>query len=189
MNELDDATAFAEWVKLPNFQTKVSAEEFDIVPTEQYHMDEPLGAPSAIPLLFFVSKLAREQVKVAAVGRGLPTSCSAATDLPRPSLEFDKYFKVPRLYIDAAPRARWPRSCRPSTGCFHMRLGAAEKSYQREHELHVGRDSNAERLRRLSASREWCKPHFDEAAKQNLDIITQTQYVDTVSYMPFGTSA
>lgn len=32
---------------------------------------------------------------------------------------------------------------------------------------------------------EWCKPHFDEAAKQNLDIITQTQYVDMVSYMPF----
>ena len=27
--------------------------------------------------------------------------------------------------------------------------------------------------------------HFDEAAKQNLDIITQTQYVDMVSYMPF----
>ncbi|MFR1639508.1 MAG: hypothetical protein ACLSVD_10260 [Eggerthellaceae bacterium] len=31
LNELDDATAFAEWAKLPNFQT-VSAEEFlDIV--------------------------------------------------------------------------------------------------------------------------------------------------------------
>ena len=32
---------------------------------------------------------------------------------------------------------------------------------------------------------EWCKPHFDEAAKQDIDIITQTQYVDMVSYMPF----
>ena len=39
------------------------------MPTEQYHMDEPLGAPSAIPL-FFVSKLAREQVKVVQSGEG-----------------------------------------------------------------------------------------------------------------------
>ena len=32
---------------------------------------------------------------------------------------------------------------------------------------------------------EWCKPHFDEAAKHthNGDVITQTQYVDMVSYM------
>ena len=32
---------------------------------------------------------------------------------------------------------------------------------------------------------EWCKPHFDEAAAQEIDVITQTQYVDMVSYMPF----
>ena len=31
----------------------------------------------------------------------------------------------------------------------------------------------------------WARPHFEEAAKQDIDIITQTQYVDMVSYMPF----
>ena len=70
LNELEDAEEFAKWAHLPNWQVKVDAREFlDIVPTEQYHMDEPLGAPSAIPL-FFVSRLAREQVKVVQSGEG-----------------------------------------------------------------------------------------------------------------------
>ncbi|MFR0706394.1 MAG: asparagine synthase-related protein, partial [Eggerthella lenta] len=93
LNELDDATAFAEWAKLPNWQVKVDAQEFlDIVPTEQYHMDEPLGAPSAIPL-FFVSKLAREQVKVVQSGEGADELFGGYW-IYHDQFEFDKYFKV-----------------------------------------------------------------------------------------------
>ena len=171
LNELDDATAFAEWAKLPNFQTKVSAEEFlDIVPTEQYHMDEPLGAPSAIPL-FFVSKLAREQVKVP-----LPFECEtyATSEVPRP--------------LRAAAGAVAEKLPSFHGRRFAMRgSGGPEKSYQRA-SMNYMWDEIPNVLKDYAGPCkpwEWCKPHFDEAAKQNLDIITQTQYVDMVSYMPF----
>ena len=155
LNELDDATAFAEWAKLPNFQTKVSAEEFlDIVPTEQYHMDEPLGAPSAIPL-FFVSKLAREQVKVVQSGEGADELFGGYW-IYHDQFEVDKYFKVEKSYQRASMNYMWDE------------IPNVLKDY----------DGPCKPW-------EWCKPHFDEAAKQNLDIITQTQYVDMVSYMPF----
>lgn len=93
LNELDDATAFAEWAQLPNWQVKVDAQEFlDIVPTEQYHMDEPLGAPSAIPL-FFVSKLAREQVKVVQSGEGADELFGGYTIYNEPHV-FKAYQKI-----------------------------------------------------------------------------------------------
>ncbi|MDU1907218.1 MAG: asparagine synthase (glutamine-hydrolyzing), partial [Eggerthella sp.] len=186
LNELDDATAFAEWAKLPNFQTKVSAEEFlDIVPTEQYHMDEPLGAPSAIPL-FFVSKLAREQVKVVQSGEGADELFGGYW-IYHDQFEFDKYFKVPRPLRAAAGAVA------EKLPSFHGRRfamrgsGGPEKSYQRA-SMNYMWDEIPNVLKDYAGPCkpwEWCKPHFDEAAKQNLDIITQTQYVDMVSYMPF----
>ena len=186
LNELDDATAFAEWAKLPNFQTKVSAEEFlDIVPTEQYHMDEPLGAPSAIPL-FFVSKLAREQVKVVQSGEGADELFGGYW-IYHDQFEFDKYFKVPRPLRAAAGAVA------EKLPSFHGRRfamrgsGGPEKSYQRA-SMNYMWDEIPNVLKDYDGPCkpwEWCKPHFDEAAKQNLDIITQTQYVDMVSYMPF----
>ena len=186
LNELDDATAFAEWAKLPNFQTKVSAEEFlDIVPTEQYHMDEPLGAPSAIPL-FFVSKLAREQVKVVQSGEGADELFGGYW-IYHDQFEFDKYFKVPRPLRAAAGAVA------EKLPSFHGRRfamrgsGGPEKSYQRA-SMNYMWDEIPNVLKDYDGPCkpwEWCKPHFDEAAKQDLDIITQTQYVDMVSYMPF----
>ena len=167
-------------------QTKVSAEEFlDIVPTEQYHMDEPLGAPSAIPL-FFVSKLAREQVKVVQSGEGADELFGGYW-IYHDQFEFDKYFKVPRPLRAAAGAVA------EKLPSFHGRRfamrgsGGPEKSYQRA-SMNYMWDEIPNVLKDYDGPCkpwEWCKPHFDEAAKQNLDIITQTQYVDMVSYMPF----
>ena len=186
MNELDDATAFAEWAQLPNWQVKVDAQEFlDIVPTEQYHMDEPLGAPSAIPL-FFVSKLAREQVKVVQSGEGADELFGGYW-IYHDQFEFDKYFKVPRPLRAAAGAVA------EKLPSFHGRRfamrgsGGPEKSYQRA-SMNYMWDEIPNVLKDYDGPCkpwEWCKPHFDEAAKQDLDIITQTQYVDMVSYMPF----
>lgn len=186
LNELDDATAFAEWAKLPNFQTKVTAEEFlDIVPTEQYHMDEPLGAPSAIPL-FFVSKLAREQVKVVQSGEGADELFGGYW-IYHDQFEFDKYFKVPRALRAAAGAVA--EKMPPFHGRrFAMRgSGGPEKSYQRA-SMNYMWDEIPSVLKGYEGPCkpwEWCKPHFDAVAGQNLDIITQTQYVDMVSYMPY----
>lgn len=186
LNELEDAEAFAKWANLPNWQVKVSAQEFlDIVPTEQYHMDEPLGAPSAIPL-FFVSKLARDQVKVVQSGEGADELFGGYW-IYHDQFEFGKYFRVPRVlraFAGAVAEKLPPFHGRR----FAMRgSGGPEKSYQRA-SMNYMWDEIPNVLKNYEGPCkpwEWCKPHFDEAAKQDIDIITQTQYVDMVSYMPF----
>ena len=109
LDELADSRSFAEWANLPNWETQVSAKEFiDIVPTEQYHMDEPLGAPSAIPL-FFVSRLASKQVKVVQSGEGADELFGGYW-IYHDQFEFEKYsnwFPAPC----APPRAPSPRRC------------------------------------------------------------------------------
>ena len=148
-------------------------------------MDEPLGAPSAIPL-FFVSKLAREQVKVVQSGEGADELFGGYW-IYHDQFEFDKYFKVPRPLRAAAGAVA------EKLPSFHGRRfamrgsGGPEKSYQRA-SMNYMWDEIPNVLKDYDGPCkpwEWCKPHFDEAAKQNLDIITQTQYVDMVSYMPF----
>lgn len=186
LNELEDADEFAKWANLSNWQVKVGAKEFlDIVPTEQYHMDEPLGAPSAIPL-FFVSRLAREQVKVVQSGEGADELFGGYW-IYHDQFEFGKYFKVPRplrAAVGAVAEKLPPFHGRR----FSMRGSAGpEKSYQRARMNYMW-DEIPNVLRGYDGPCkpwEWCKPHFDEAAKQDIDIITQTQYVDMVSYMPF----
>lgn len=186
LDELADSRSFAEWAKLPNFETRVTAREFlDVVPTEQYHMDEPLGAPSAIPL-FFVSALAAKQVKVVQSGEGADELFGGYW-IYHDQLEFERYFKVPRFARAAAGAVA--AALPPFHGRrFAMRgSGGPEKSYQRT-SMNYMWDEIPHILKNYDGPCkpwEWVKPHFDAARKQNLDIVTQTQYVDMVSYMPF----
>ena len=186
LDELADSSSFAAWAGLPNFETRVSAKEFlDIVPTEQYHMDEPLGAPSAIPL-YFVSQLARKQVKVVQSGEGADELFGGYW-IYHDQYEFSKYLSVPRPLraLAGAVAEKLP----PFHGRrFLMRgSGGPEKSYQRT-SMNYMWDEIPSVLKGYAGPCkpwEWARPHFEEAAKQNTDIITQTQYVDMVSYMPF----
>ena len=76
-SELSAAQEFAKTEGVRNYSKKITAEEyFDITPTVQYYMDEPLPNPSAISL-YFLAHLASEQVKVVLPAR-VRTNCSAA---------------------------------------------------------------------------------------------------------------
>ncbi len=186
LDELDDARAFAEWANLPNDTVQVSSKQFlDVVPTEQYHMDEPLGAPSAIPL-YFVSELARKQLKVVQSGEGADELFGGYW-IYHDQYVFGKYFRVPRFLrsIAGALAEKLP----PFRGRrFAMRgSGGPEKSYQRA-SMNYMWDEIPDILKNYSGTyKPWerCKAFFDKAKKQDIDIITQTQYVDMLSYMPF----
>ena len=188
LDELDDAHKFAEWAGLKNKDVQVTAKEFlDIVPTEQYHMDEPLGAPSAIPL-YFVSQLAAKDVKVVQSGEGADELFGGYW-IYHDQYEFSKYFKVPRALRAAAGSVA--EKMAPFHGRhFAMRgSGGPEKSYQRACMNYMW-DEVPNVLKNYEGPCkpwEWVKPHFDEAVKQthNGDVITQSQYVDMVSYMPY----
>ena len=188
LDELKDAREFAEWAGLSNKDVQVTAKEFlDIVPTEQYHMDEPLGAPSAIPL-YFVSQLASKEVKVVQSGEGADELFGGYW-IYHDQYEFSKYFKVPRALRAAGGAVA--QKLPPFHGRhFAMRgSGGPEKSYQRACMNYMW-DEVPNVLKGYNGPCkpwEWCKPHFDEAAVQTGggDVITQTQYVDMVSYMPY----
>ena len=69
-NEINLAEETAEELKVENFSYTITAQEFmDEFPKFVWHMDDPLADPAAVPQ-FFLSKLAREHVKVALSGEG-----------------------------------------------------------------------------------------------------------------------
>lgn len=69
-NEISFAKQLADEIKVENISKVISKEEyFEILPTIQYHMDEPLADPSAVAL-YFVSNIASKNVKVAMSGEG-----------------------------------------------------------------------------------------------------------------------
>jgi len=94
-SELSHAEAFAKHEEVPNFTHKITAEEyFRETPMIQYYMDEPLPNPSAIAL-YFLAKLAREQVKVVLSGEGAD-ELFGGYHYYREPLEFEKYQKLPQ---------------------------------------------------------------------------------------------
>lgn len=69
-NEIHFAKEFADTIGVENISKIITPDEYwSAFPKIQYHMDEPLADPSAIAL-YFVSKLARESVKVVMSGEG-----------------------------------------------------------------------------------------------------------------------
>ena len=69
-NEIGWAKKFSRAIGKENYSHVITQQEYwDALPTIQYHMDEPLADPSCIAL-YFVCKLAAEQVKVVLSGEG-----------------------------------------------------------------------------------------------------------------------
>ena len=94
-SELKYAQKFAEIEGVKNYSKKITADEFfDKTPEIQYYMDEPLPNPSAIPL-YFLTKLASEQVKVVLSGEGADELFGGYHYYHEP-LDFAKYMKLPQ---------------------------------------------------------------------------------------------
>ncbi|MCI8341842.1 MAG: asparagine synthase (glutamine-hydrolyzing) [Firmicutes bacterium] len=69
-NEIDFAKKLSKKIEIDNYSKLISKDEYwNILPTVQYHMDEPLADPSAVAL-YFVSQTAAKHVKVALSGEG-----------------------------------------------------------------------------------------------------------------------
>lgn len=70
LSEIDDAKALTELIDVEHVSAYLDPEElFNEIPTIQYFMDEPLSNFSAVAI-YFLSRLAREHVKVVLGGEG-----------------------------------------------------------------------------------------------------------------------
>src|SRR5262249_52206253 len=69
-NELGVARLAARWIGAEHREVVVTPRQyFDALPDVVWHEDEPIAFPSSVPL-YFVSRLAREHVKVVLTGEG-----------------------------------------------------------------------------------------------------------------------
>ena len=181
-SELKYAQAFAKTAGVDNYIKKISAKEFfDATPDVQYYMDEPLPNPSAVSL-FFLTKLASEQVKVVLSGEGADELFGGYFYYKDP-LAFEKYNKLPqglRTGLGAAAE-KLPR--------FHGRRflmrGAEgiEKSFVRNNYVFEW-DERPKVLNYDFTAPDpsaFTKPYFDECA--GLDDITRMQYVDMQTWL------
>ncbi|WP_424769072.1 asparagine synthase (glutamine-hydrolyzing) [Paenibacillus sp. sgz302251] len=69
-NETDLAKDLSDILQIENHKKLISADEcFELLPTIQYHMDEPQSNPSSVPL-YFLAELASKHVTVVLSGEG-----------------------------------------------------------------------------------------------------------------------
>lgn len=95
-NETEYAKALSKELGVTCYDKIISTEEYwNILPDLQYHLDEPLADPAAIAL-YFVSNLAKEQVKVVMSGEGADELFGGYRIYHEP-LSMEKYHKIPKV--------------------------------------------------------------------------------------------
>ncbi len=177
-NEIDYAKSLSEKIKIDNYSKLISTDEYwNILPTVQYHMDEPLADPSAVAL-YFVSKTAAEHVKVSLSGEGAD--------------EFFGGYNIYREPFSLRPITRLPRPIRKFLGACASAIPfrVKGKNYlirgsKDVEERFIGNaflfnEKEREKILRNPSGRynhmELTKPYYDKV--KNLDDTTKMQYID-----------
>ncbi len=94
-DETNYAAELSEKLGVENFRKLLSAEEcFAAFPDIQYHMDQPQANPSSVPL-WFLAKLAKEQVTVVLSGEGAD-ELFAGYELYADTPAMERFKKLPR---------------------------------------------------------------------------------------------
>lgn len=183
-SELSHAKELAEKIGVTCITREIDAQAFfDAVPAVQYHMDEPLPNPSAVPL-YYLTRLAAEQVKVVLSGEGAD-ELFGGYNYYKECLDFEKYMRVPQPIRSALGGAaeHLPR--------FHGRRFLMRGRYPLERRYIRNNyvfDETEVPLYLLDGQdfprpHELTKPIFGRAA--GLDEVTKMQYADISAWLPF----
>ena len=181
-SELPFAQAFAKTIGVENTARKVSADEFfDIAPLVQYHMDEPLPNPSAVPL-YFVANTAAKQVKVVLSGEGADELFGGYNYYKEP-LDYAAYMKVPAGLRKAASGIA--RHLPGFHGKRFLVRGAMpiEERFIRNNYVFSYRERSRYLAKEIPAPNPsvYTKPHFDKVASEG--DITKMQYADLNTWL------
>lgn len=137
--EIDYAKRLSEKLKLENYDKTITPEEYwKVLPSVQYHMDEPLADASCVAL-YFVDREAAKQVKVVLSGEGAdeffggyniyhePFSLKGFKRIPKPVKAVMK--GIARLAPDVKGKSFIIRGCTPMRERF---VGNAFRFNERE---------------------------------------------------------
>ncbi len=182
-SELSLAEQFANEIGVRIFTKKISSDEyFNIVPTVQYYMDEPLPNPSAIAL-YFLTKKASEQVKVVLSGEGADELFGGYHYYIEP-LDFASYQKIPSFLRKTA--AVFARTLPQGFHGKRFLINGAKKMeerYIRNNYVfnYTERDKVLSPNIKAVNPSAFTKPYFEKV--KNEDDITKMQYVDMKTWL------
>ncbi|MDR1266746.1 MAG: asparagine synthase (glutamine-hydrolyzing) [Propionibacteriaceae bacterium] len=181
-NETDYAKELSELIPVKNYSHIITADQFwEALPRVQWHMDEPLADASAVAL-YFVARLAAQQLKVVLSGEGADEIFGGYTIYREPG-EVPLYDKLPRVLRRAAGRLaeRLPpvrgvnfvaRRGRPLPERF---IGNASIFSARQRRALLRRPGQAPPPAAV------VQPWYDQVRDQ--DPVTQMQFVDLNAWM------
>lgn len=183
-NETHEAEALCKEIGLKNYSKVITAQEFfDILPAIQYFADEPNANLSTVPL-YFLSRLASQDVKVVLSGEGAD-ELFAGYELYHTTKLFRSYKKLPKGIRKAAAGVakKLPK--------FHGQ-GFLIKAAKDVREYFVGQafifdEDEAEKILKPEFQggltwRDVTAPYFD--AVQDQDDLVQMQYLDLHLWQP-----
>lgn len=175
-NEIDYAKDLAEKLNINNTCKKITKEEYiNIVPKILYHMDEPSSDPASI-MLYFVSNLASQDVKVVLSGEGADEFFGGYNNY-REEVDLKWYNKIPyplrhmvALIFNILPEF-------PGRNFIVRRGTKLENDYIGVNKVFSERErKKVLKIKDNIKNKEITKPIFDTVIKQ--DNITKKQAID-----------
>ncbi|MDO4945216.1 MAG: asparagine synthase (glutamine-hydrolyzing) [Ruminococcus sp.] len=181
-NEIGYAKEFSKYIGKDNYSKVITPEEYwGNLSKIQYHMDEPLADPAAIAL-FFVCRLASQQVKAVLSGEGADEIFGGYNIYHNPA-DMASYFKIPRPIRKAvgAVAEKLPHKhginylIRGSKDLDERFIGNAYMFSEKERKALLKIKTNAPDAMEIT------KPFYDKVRDQ--DQVTQMQYLDLHLWM------
>ncbi len=169
---------------IKNYQKKISSEEFfEVLPTIMYHTDEPHANLSTVPL-YFLSKLASEQVKVVLSGEGSDEMFAGYNEYYEP-LSLRVYTKIPLGLRKIIAKAVSPLPHFPGQNTLKLYGKPFYERYIGHGSYMSGDEANLmlnPDLRSTEEIKDIIKPYYDKV--KDLDDVTKKMYIDMHFWLP-----
>lgn len=178
------AKELSDLLKIKNYRKLISADEFfDAIPKVQYHTDEPEANLSAVPL-YYLSKLASEQVKVVLSGEGSDEMFGGYNEYYEPNI-LKIYSKVPikirkcvRNFVKKFPHF-------PGQNTLILYGLPFDERYIGHGTLMEEWEANeilCDKLKNNETLHDMLKPIYSKVEKE--DLLTQKMYIDMHFWLP-----
>lgn len=183
-SELEGAQEFAKEEKLKQIITLLNEDDyFSSFEKIQWHMDEPLPNPSAVPL-YHLANCASKHVKVVLSGEGADELFGGYEWYQDP-FRYEKYSKIPNIirYTLSSLVSLLPNF----HGKNYIMKGSknAQGRYVRQEYVFNYKETKKilNNKNKFNNPRDLIKKHFDKV--KNLDDITKIEYADIMTWLPY----
>ncbi len=178
------AKELSDMLKINNYRKSITADEFfDALPIVEYHTDEPEANLSAVPL-YYLSKLASEQVKVVLSGEGSDEMFGGYNEYYEPTI-LRMYAKLPLAIRKLIRNIVTPFPHFPGQNTLKLYGLPFDERYIGHGTLMEEWEANeilCDDLKNNEMIRDVLKPTYDIVRKR--DVITKKMYIDMHFWLP-----